>query len=437
MDKTTIARRTLRRGPAVAALIALTAGLAACSPSASSNDAGAAGDRGPITLATGKDTTGTLQKQLDAWNGAHPDEKVTLIELPTSADQQRQQLVQNAQTKSDAYTVEGLDVVWTAEFAAHRWIDEIPASSVPTSSMIASTVATGQYFGKQYAIPYQTNAGVLFYRKDLLDAIGAGAPKTWSDMQADCAKIAKLPQGAGVDCYAGQFDKYEGLTVNFCEAVQSAGGSVIGPDGKPTLNTPAAKTGLQTLLDAFNSGMISKTATTYKEEDGRKQFQDGNLVFHRQWPYQWDLANKTDGSSKVAGKFAVTALPGIGTSTGSSTLGGLNLAISAYGKHKATAADFIKFLTGGDNERQALEDNSTAPVYPDLYTDPALQAKFPYLATLKAGLDTAVPRPKVANYGDATSLIQNDVAAAISGSMSVDAALADLQSKLTALVNAQ
>jgi multiple sugar transport system substrate-binding protein len=412
--------------------------LTACSSSTTSSKSTTPGaaDRGSITLATGKDTTGTLQKQLDAWNNAHSSEKVTLVELPASADQQRQQLIQNAQTKSDAYTVVGLDVVWTAEFAAHQWVTEIPSSLVPTDSMLPAPVATGKYFDKQYAVPFQTNAGLLFYRKDLLEAAGVAAPKTWDDMRTACEKVAKLPQGAGVDCYAGQFDKYEGLTVNFAEAVQSSGGAVIGGDGKPALNTPAARKGLQTLVDAFKSGMIAKAASTYKEEDGRKQFQDGKLLFHRQWPYQWDLANKTDGSSKVAGKYAVTALPGIDGS-GSSTLGGLNLAISAYGKHKTTAADLIKFLTSQENERQNLEASSAAPVYGSLYTDPALQAKFPYLPTLKASLDTAVPRPKVVSYGDATAAIQDAVAAAIAGTSSVDDTLAAAQTKLTALTNAK
>lgn len=255
-------------------------------------------------------------------------------------------------------------------------------------------------------------------------------------MRTACARIAELPQGAGVDCYAGQLDKYEGLTVNFSEAVQSAGGTVIGADGKPTLDTPAARKGLQTLVDAVRSGMIPKAATTYQEEDGRKRFQDGKLVFHRQWPYQWELANKTDGSSKVAGKFAVTTLPAI-DGVGSSTLGGLNLAISSFGKHKASAADFIKFLTSEENERQSLAAASTAPVYGDLYEDPALQAKFGYLKTLKASLDTAVPRPKMVDYGDATAAVQDDVAAALSGAETVDAALADLQTKLTALAEAK
>ncbi|MDQ0994570.1 ABC transporter substrate-binding protein [Streptomyces sp. V3I7] len=429
--------RTVRWG-AVAATSAICASLlVGCGSSDSDSKGGgapeASKERGPITLAMGKDTTGTVQGQLDRWNKKHPDQKVTLVELPESADQQRQQFIQNAQTKSDAYTVLNLDVVWTAEFAANQWIDQLPAGKFPLDQMLPSVVKTGTYFGKQYAIPYNTNAGLLFYRKDLLDKIKAQPPQTWAEMEQDCAKVSKLPEGEGIDCYAGQFDKYEGLTVNFSEAVASAGGSVVDAKGKATVDTDAAKKGLHFLADGFKEGRIDKKAATYQEEDGRRAFQSGKLLFHRQWPYQWALAGAKDGSSKVAGKFGVAPLPGL-DGPGKSTLGGLNLAISKFAKNKATALDFIKFFSNTANARANLQVNSSAPPYTALYDDPALNKKFPYLATLKQSLATATPRPAVVHYGDATAAIQESAAAALSGDKSVDAALADMQKNLSAAI---
>ncbi len=432
----------MRRGrglqPALALLGAAALVISGCGTSKTTSGGSTTGTasfsgHGPITFATGKDTSGIWKTQFDLWNKDHPTEKISLIELPESADQQRQQMIQNAQTKSDAYTILNLDVVWTSEFASNQWILPLPKDQFPTDKMLAPTVATATYFNKLYAVPNASDGGLLYYRTDLLSAAGLQPPKTWSDMLADCKKIQAMPQGKGLGCYAGQFEKYEGLTVNFAEAVQSAGGHILTSDGKADVNTPEAKKGLSFLADGFKQGYIPKEAITYKEEEGRRAFQDGKLIFHRQWPYQYALANKTDGSSKVAGKFAVAPLPGA-DGPGSSSLGGHNLAISSFAKNKGTALDFMKWLTTEDRQKEQLKIASNAPVFASLYDDPDLQKQFPYLSMLKASILSAQPRPKAPNYGDVTAVIQDNAYAALKGDKTVDQALSDMQSQLQAAI---
>ncbi|TNC28055.1 ABC transporter substrate-binding protein [Amycolatopsis alkalitolerans] len=428
----------IRRGTLACGAVALTTALllSACGGGASSGSGtattGALTGRGPITFATGKDTSGNLDKLVNTWNTQHPTENVRVVELPESADDQLQQMVQNAQIKSDAFSVLDMDVTWTAEFAAHRWIDQLPQDQLNLPNYLPSAVATGKYRGNLYAMPFKSNGGLLFYRKDLLQQAGVQQPpKTFADMFADCQKVMALPQAAGMGCYAGQYAKYEGLTVNFSEAVDSAGGSVFDDNGNPTVDTPQAKTALNTLVQAFKSGSIPKDAITYKEEDSRRAFEAGKLVFQRQWPYGWALGNKA-GSSQVAGKFDVAPLPGI-TGQGVSTLGGYNLAISAFTKNKATALDFIKYLTSADAERSNLLATSEAPTLTALYNDQTLTKKFPYLPTLQQSIETAKPRPQAVSYGDVSSAIQESVYAALTGQKSTDQALSELQQKLQQL----
>jgi multiple sugar transport system substrate-binding protein len=395
-------------------------------------EGGALEGRGEITLASGKDTSGNMQKIVDAWNAAHPNEKAKIVELPESADGQRQQMVQNAQVKSEAFSVLNLDVVWTAEFAANRWVVELPADQFDLDNYLDQPVSTAKYRDKLYAVPVFSDGGLLYYRKDLLAAAGLQPPKTWKELLDACAKVKALPEGATVGCYAGQFEKYEGLTVNFSEAVNSADGVVVGDDGKPNVDTPEAKKGLDNLVNGFKDGTIPRQAITYKEEEGRRAFQAGELLFHRQWPYQWALANKTDGSSQVAGKFDVAPLPG-DAGPGVSTLGGHNYAISAFAKNKASALDFIKFFSNEENQRSNLLATSQAPTRSGLYDDSELTTKFPYLPTLKESIEGAKQRPSVAKYGDVTKAIQEAAYAALTGEKTSDAALADLQSKLEEL----
>ncbi|MEU6068768.1 MULTISPECIES: ABC transporter substrate-binding protein [Streptomyces] len=410
-----------------------TAGLllSACGSSGGSGSGEQAGStsfqgRGPITYVAGKDTSGVVPKVIARWNELHPKEKVTFIQLPTDADSQRQQMIQNAETKSDAYTVLSLDVVWTSEFAAHQWIDRLPEKQFPLRSMLKPVVETAKYRGNLYAAPASSDGGVLYYRTDLLKKAGVSKPPTtWSEMTADCAKVKKLPEAAGMSCYAGQLQKYEGLTVNFAEAVNSAGGVVTDANGKPDVDTPEAKKGLDFLAGSVKDGTIPKEAITYQEEDGRQAFQSGKLIFLRNWPYVYSLAQK----AKVAGKFAVAPLPGL-NGPGSSSLGGHNLALSSFAKNKATALDFMKFFSSEDSAGTFLKDASLAPPYADLYDDPSLVKQYPYLPVLKESILRAVPRPRVVQYGDVTSAIQQEAYAALTGSKSSAQALKDLQNDL-------
>ena len=420
-----------RKALAVAVAATTFFGLAACGGGGGSSSSGSTkiSGVGPITLVQGKDTSGFVQGVLDDWNKAHPNEKARLIELPQDADSQRQKMIQNAQTKSDAYDVLATDVVWTSEFAANRILIPLPEKEFPLDQMLKPIIDTTMYLGKMYAAPSTSDGGMLYYRTDLLKAAGIAAPPTtWAELNADCKKIQATPQGKGLGCYAGQFEKYEGLTVNAAEAINGAGGVITDDKGVPNVDTPEAIKGLDFLANGFKQGYIPKEAITYMEEQGRMAFQAGKLIFHRQWPYIAPRANGDQGT-KVKGKFAVAPLPGL-DGPGVSSLGGHNFGISTYSKHKQSALDFIKFMTSKDRQKKNLELASQAPTFSSLYDDKSLIAKYPYLPTLRDSINSAVPRPKVVRYGDASTAIQDAAYAALTGTKSSADALKALQTQL-------
>ncbi|MEU8800165.1 ABC transporter substrate-binding protein [Spirillospora sp. NPDC048819] len=422
--------RPLWTGAAAAASLVLA--LSACGGSSDPGTPESNDGRGPITVATGKDLTQTVPKLVAEWNGEHPEEKVRLVELPEDGDRARQQLVQNMQIESDAYDVVRLDAVWTAEFAARRWILPLPDGLVDTSSFVPAALETGKYRGRLYAAPWLTGTGVLYYREDLLSKAGVeGPPKTWDEMRDACAKVRRLPEGEGVGCYAGQYGKYEGLTVNYSEAVQSAGGEVFDASGRPRVTTPQAKAGLRFLVDAFEDGTIPEEAITFKEEEGRRAFQEGGLVFHRNWAYVYALASAEDGS-EVAGKFGVAPIPGK-DGLGSGTLGGNNLAVSAFSRHQATARDFIAHIVSPEIQHEYGRAQSFPLSLAALYDDPGMIERYPYLPVLKKGMDKARPRPVVVRYNEVSAAVQEHVTAAVTGEKSVDRAAGDLQKALGAL----
>src|SRR6476661_18757 len=412
---------------ATAGILALT--LSACGgggggggTQAGGGDAAAGLDgRGPITYVQGKDNSNVVRPLVAKWNAAHPNEKVTFKEQTDQADQQHDDIVQHFQAKDAGYDVVDVDVVWTAEFAAKGWLQPLKDKmAFDTSAMLKPTVDSGTYKGTLYAAPQTSDGALLYYRKDLVPT----PPKTWDEMMSMCS-IAKKNN---IGCYAGQFSKYEGLTVNASEAINSAGGSVLDKDGKPSLNTPEAKTGLENLAKAYADGNIPKEAITYKEEESRQAFQDGKLLFLRNWPYVYNLAT-TEGSSKVKDVLGMTALPGK-DGPGASSLGGHSAGMSVYSKNKATALDFLKFLTTEETQKFFATQGSLAPVLSKLYDDKDLVAKLPYLPVLKTSIENAVPRPVTPFYPAVTKAIQDNAYSAIKGEKTVDAALSDMQKSI-------
>ncbi|WP_345763658.1 ABC transporter substrate-binding protein [Diaminobutyricibacter sp. McL0608] len=408
----------------IAGVAVLGIALAGCTGGGSSGgssggDAGAnLTGKGPITYVQGKDNSNVVRPLIEKWNTAHPSEKVTFKEQTDQADQQHDDLVQHFQAKDPNYDVVDVDVVWTAEFAAKGWLQPLTGSlKMDNSAVLAPTVKAGTYNGTQYAAPQTTDGGILYYRKDLVPT----PPATWDDMLKDCATA----KAHNIGCYAGQFFKYEGLTVNAAEAINTNGGTVVGDDGKTvTVNSPEAKAGLTRLTDAFKNGDIPKDAITFQEEQGRMAFEAGKLLFLRNWPYVYNLA-KTDGSSTVKNTFGIAPLPGV-SGPGVSSLGGHNAAISVYSKHKATAFEFLKFLQSEETQKFFVTQGSLAPVLSALYDDATLNTQLPYLSTLKTSIANAVPRPVSPFYPAITTAVQDNTYAALKGDKTVDQALKDM-----------
>ena len=379
----------------------------------------------------GKDTSGFATKLIDAFNKQHPNGKVTLHELSTKADEQRAQMIQNTQIKNPKMGILSMDVVWTAEFAAKGYVEALPPDA-STEGMLKPPVDAATYFGKLYGLPSSSDGGLLYYRKDLLSKYNLQPPKTFDEMKAACDKIKAGENDSKLGCYAGQFDKYEGLTVNFDEAVHGAGGVIVGDDGKPNVATPEATKGLQTLVDMFKDGYIPKAAITWQEENGRTAFQHGELIFHRNWGYVY-AHGENDKDSEIKGKFDTAPLPGI-TGPGVSSLGGHSFAVGKNAENKGTALDFVKFAASPEMQKQGALIATQTPVTEATYSDPELTKKYPFFKTELASIQGAKPRPKAVEYGDVTLAIQDAAYGALQGQTAPDAALQSLQSKLQTLI---
>jgi multiple sugar transport system substrate-binding protein len=421
-----------RAMPGVAVLAAGLLFTAGCSSGGASGGAPPTNGIGPITFAIGKDNPGWALGVIADWNKLHPDQKVTPLLLPEASNDQLAQLTANLQAKSDLYDVIDMDVIWTAEFASNGWIIPLPESEFPElNDFLRPAVDTAMYQGRLYAVPDYSNADLLYYRKDILAKAGKQPPTTWAQLQQLAETVAPK---YGLYGYAGTFAPYEGLTVNFAAAVQSAGGSILSPDGtKVTVDSPQALRGLEFLVNGFRQGWIPKIALTYEEESAQEAFEAGKFLFLDNWPDVYAALSVRSPANKVYGKFGVVALPGP-DGMGSSSLGGANLAISAYSQHQGTALAFIKYMTDLPNERQMLEQGSFPPVWTQLYTNRTLSHSYRYLPVLEQAINSAQPRPAITNYDQASLAISSAVYEALTRQKQPQQALEEMAGQLAQII---
>jgi multiple sugar transport system substrate-binding protein len=374
--------------------------------------AGQAKASGNVTWCIGKDTSGAFGTVVDAFNEANPEANVKLLELPEDAGEQRRLQIQRLEAESDECDVLGTDVIWTAEYAAQGWLlDVSDFISENGDSFIESTVATTEYEGKNYAVPFNSNAGFIYYRSDEVDQ----APQDWEALYEQAA------QGNGV-VYQGF--RYEGLTVNFLELLYSAGGNVLSEDGsEATADSQEVRDVLQFMADGIDSGAAPKAVTTYKEEESRRAFESGNATFMRNWPYAYALGK----DSKIAEQFDISTFPGYKGNEGAGVLGGYNLAIAAASKNPDGSLAFIEFATQPEQQKLMATEASLPPTVTETYDDPEVKKAMPFAEELRSAIEQAQPRPVSPVYPQISEAIYNNVFAALQGDMSPDEAATTMQ----------
>lgn len=328
----------------------------------------------------------------NAWSQQHGHhvEIVTAPANPTDRLAIYQQLLSSHSDRLDIYMI---DVIWPAILASHA-IDLMPYLKQNLEQHFATIIANNTVQGKLVGLPWFTDAGLLYYRKDLLEKYKQAIPKTWKELEKIATIIQQGERITGnpeIQGYVWQGKAYEGLTCNALEWIASLGGGrLVEADGRISVLNPKTLAALEQAKNWI--GTISpRGVLTYTEEEARGIWQKGNAVFMRNWPYAYFLSELQD--SPIAGKIGVTTLPGNEPNQGTGVLGGWQLMVSRYSKHPKLAAELASYLTSSAVQRQRALKYSLLPTYPHLYEDPELQKIYPFLASMKTTLLQATARP--------------------------------------------
>ncbi|MEX0959314.1 MAG: ABC transporter substrate-binding protein [Burkholderiales bacterium] len=399
----------------------------------------AGGQAGAATIAI---SCGALGQELEvcrdgvrAWE-RRTGHTVQLVSTPNSSSERLALYQQLLAARAPDIDVFQIDVVWPGILANH-FLDLTPYARESATRHFPAVVENNTVDGRLVAIPWFTDAPMLYYRTDLLRKYSEPVPETWRELTRIAQRIQNAERAAGNDRLWGfvwQGRAYEGLTCVALDWIAShGGGTVVEPDGTISIRNPRAAKAL-TLAAGWVGTISPRGVLNHAEEESRGVFQSGNALFMRNWSYAWPLVNGE--GSPVRGRVGVAALPAGEGGSSAATLGGWQLAVSRYSRHPELAADLVMHLTGRAEQKRRAIVGAYNPTIPELYRDDEVIRANPFYETLLGTFLNAVPRPSTVTgvrYNRVSSAFWSATHAVIAGQSDAETALRSLERNLMRL----
>ncbi|MDT0531004.1 ABC transporter substrate-binding protein [Micromonospora sp. DSM 115977] len=384
-DKARRRRRPRVRAVAAAAALTLVAPMAAA--------CGSDGDGGTPTINLYYPPEQNLQKVVDDCNAqAQGRYKIVYRVLPRQADDQRVQMVRRLAAQDSGMDVLGLDVTWTQEFASADWIREWTGQdrAEVEQGTLAGPLETARYEDKLYGAPKNTNVQLLWYRKDLVPQ----PPKTWDQMISIAQELKQQGKPHQVLTMGAQ---YEGLVVLYNTLAESAGGKILSDDGKQAVMDEGTVRALEQLQRFATSGVTSPSFSNATEDPVRLEFQSGDGAFQVNWPFVYPALQEAD--PELAKKVGWARVPGVDENTPSKvTIGGINMAVSAYSKHPEESFEAARCIRNEKNQKFSAVNDGVPPTIEKVYADPEMAEAYPMRDTILEELKEPAVRPLTPAY---------------------------------------
>ena len=348
---------------------------------------------------------GTIQEVAkrcsDESNGSY---QISVNLLPTTASDQREQLVRRLAAKDSTVDLLGMDVIWTAEFANAGWIKPFPQSLVKrvTAHVFPSSRATAEFKGKLYGAPFNSNTELLWYRKDLVPK----APTTWAQMLGDAEQLHTQGKPATIQVQAS---KYEGYTVWVNSMIASAGGQILSGPLTVALPRGPTETALKYMGELAHSPAAATDIGTSTEDTARLGFEAGTSAFMLNYTFAYAsaMANAPD----VFKHIGIARYPRVVPSKPSKPpLGGFNIGVGAYSNHPDLDFQAAACIADAKSQLTATELDGLPPTRQNLYSSKVVKKAFPgFSGLVEKSILAAAPRPLTPVYQDVSLAIQDSI----------------------------
>ena len=116
------------------------------------------------------DGTRVFRDIIERFNKTSPESPVRLVEGPPSSDTREDMYSTAFLAGGSGYDIVYCDVVWVPKFAAAGWLLDLTDRLSPADGddFLPADLEAGRYNGRLYRIPAFTDAGLLYYRSDLI-----------------------------------------------------------------------------------------------------------------------------------------------------------------------------------------------------------------------------------------------------------------------------
>ncbi len=397
---------------------------------------GGGGGSGNLIFSHGPEASGVLKKQLDAFNQQHEGEiQVEWRQMPADTGQYFDQLRTEFQAGGGDIDVISGDVIWPAQFAANGWImdlsDRFPESE--RQKFLPAPIESNIYEGAIYGVPWFTDVGMLYYRKDLLQQSGISEPPaTWEELKQQAEQV-KQQTGTRYG-FVFQGANYEGGVVNGLEYIWTHGGDVLDGD-QVVIDSPESAAGLATERSMVEDGVTPQAVVNYAETESHTTFLNGDAVFMRNWPYVFGLLGDPEQSKIKPEQVDVAPIPAGEGGQSFSGLGGWNLFINAASQDKADAAwTLMQYLSAPEQVKERALEGGYLPPLKELYNDQEILNQVPVVALAKEAAQNAKPRPVSPYYSDMSLEMAEQFNASLKGDVSPEQAVKTLQDQLQNIV---
>ena len=406
---------------------------------------------GPVELvfAFGPDDTGTVQALIDGFNEAHGDRiRVRWQVMPRASNAYLQQIRSDFLAGAADVDVFGADIIWTAEFATQRWVADLSRrfhGDYDPDAFLDAALFSAQYDHRTWGVPWYTDAGMLFYRRDLLEQSGfSEPPDTWealAEMVATVTNDSGVPHGL-----VFQGADYEGGVTNALEFLWGHGARVMtgtvaisphfgGLDALDpnviTVDTAEAAAALDTARSLVAEGVAPEAVSGFRELESMRAFLAGEAVFMRNWPYVYGSLTDPEQSSISPEQVGIAPIPvGREGRRSFSCLGGWNLMINANSTHQEAAWEFIRFATAPEQQRMRAVEGGYLPTLASLYEDTDLQTRVPVIELGRQEVENARLRPVSPYYSQMSPRISRAFNLALRGELDGSEAVARLRREL-------